>query len=72
VVEAIVSRTMSKAPEARPSSAELVEELRQAEHMISTGSAMTAPDPYATQVMPRVSQADMERVRQEEEYEEEY
>ena len=70
-VEAIVSRTMSKAPEARPSSDELVEELRQAEHMISAGSAMTAPDPYATQVMPRVSQADMERVRQEEEYEEE-
>lgn len=70
-VEAIVSRTMSKAPEARPSSDELVEELRQAEHMVSTGSAMTAPDPYATQVMPRVSQADMERVRQEEEYEEE-
>ena len=72
VVEAIVSRTMSKAPEARPSSAELVEELRQAEHMVSTGSAMTAPDPYATQVMPRVSQADMERVRQEEEYEQEH
>ena len=70
-VEAIVSRTMSKAPEARPSSDELVEELRQAEHMVSTGSAMTAPDPYATQVMPRVSQADMERVRPEEEYEEE-
>ncbi|MBO6291463.1 MAG: Stk1 family PASTA domain-containing Ser/Thr kinase [Selenomonas sp.] len=70
-VEAIVSRTMSKAPEARPSSDELVEELRQAEHMVSTGSAMTASDPYATQVMPRVSQADMERMRQEEEYEEE-
>ena len=70
-VEAIVSRTMSKAPEARPSSDELVEELRQAEHMVSTGSAMTVSDPYATQVMPRVSQADMERVRQEEEYEEE-
>ena len=70
-VEAIVSRTMSKAPEARPSSDELVEELRQAEHMVSTGSAMTASDPYATQVRPRVSQADMERMRQEEEYEEE-
>ena len=71
VVEAIVSRTMSKAPDARPSSAELVEELRQAEHMVSAGSAMNAPDPYATQVMPRVSRADVERVRQEEGYEEE-
>ncbi|WP_037377043.1 Stk1 family PASTA domain-containing Ser/Thr kinase [Selenomonas sp. AB3002] len=70
VVEAIVSRTMNKAPEARPSSAELVEELRQAEHMVSAGGAMTVPDPYATQVLPRVSQAEAERVQQEEEYEE--
>ena len=31
---------------------------------------MAAPDPYATQVLPRVSQAEAERVQQEEEYEE--
>jgi len=69
IVEAIVSRTMNKAPEDRPTSAELVEELRQAEQVISSGH-VTEPDPYATQVMPRVRQADVERVRQQEDFDE--
>ena len=69
IVEAIVSRTMNKAPEDRPTSAELAEELRQAEQVISSGH-VTEPDPYATQVMPRVRQADVERVRQQEDFDE--
>ena len=69
IVEAIVGRTMNKDPEDRPTSAELVEELRKAEQMLSSGH-MPAPDPYATQVMPRVRQADVERVRQQDEIDE--
>lgn len=69
IVEAIVSRTMNKSPEDRPTSAELVEELRHAEQVISSGH-VTEPDPYATQVMPRVRQADVERVRQQEDFDE--
>ena len=70
VAEAIVSRAMSKNPDERPSSAALVEELRQAEHMVSAGAA-SAPDPYATQVMSRVSQADLAKVPHDEVYEDE-
>ncbi|MFV0636068.1 Stk1 family PASTA domain-containing Ser/Thr kinase [Mitsuokella sp.] len=59
VVEAIVSKAMSKDPEMRPTSAELVEDIRQAERMLMTGSAAPAntmgpQDPDATQVLPRV------------------
>ena len=72
VVEAIVSRTMAKHSEQRPSSSELAEELRQAGNMLSAG-CMTMPDPYATQVMPRVQAGDLEKVSAQipEAYEEE-
>ena len=59
VVEAIVSKAMSKDPEMRPTSAELVQDISQAERMLMTGSAapanaMMQQDPDATQVLPRV------------------
>lgn len=58
VVEAIVTRAMSKDPAMRPDAAELMQDIAQAQQM--TGSAMSyggasLPDPYATQVMPRVT-----------------
>ena len=58
VVEALVMRAMSKDPDQRPTSAELMQEIGQAEQLIGSagGSRMAAaPDPFATQVMPRVS-----------------
>ena len=58
VVEAIVTRAMSKDPAMRPDAAELMQDIAQAQQM--TGSTMSyggapLPDPYATQVMPRVT-----------------
>ena len=58
VVEAIVTRAMSKDPAMRPDAAELMQDIAQAQQM--TGCAMSyggasLPDPYATQVMPRVT-----------------
>ena len=58
VVEAIVTRAMSKDPALRPDAAELMQDIAQAQQM--TGSTMSyggapLPDPYATQVMPRVT-----------------
>lgn len=61
VVEAIVSKAMSKDPAMRPTSAELVQDISQAERMIMAGSQTAAPmmpqDPDATQVLPRVQPA---------------
>ena len=60
VVEAIVSKAMSKDPAMRPTSAELVQDISQAERMLMAGSqpmpqmAPMAQDPDATQVLPRV------------------
>ena len=53
VVEAIVLKAMSKDPNLRPDSHELMIELGQAEHMLATDT-VPSPDPYATQVLPRV------------------
>ncbi|MBR6266704.1 MAG: Stk1 family PASTA domain-containing Ser/Thr kinase, partial [Selenomonadaceae bacterium] len=50
VVEAIVMKAMSKEPDRRPSSLEMVYALQQAEQSL-TGTGMNAPDPYATQVL---------------------
>ena len=63
VVEAIVLRAMSKDPELRPSSSELVMDLRQAEQMLSGGAAIPVNDPYATQVLPRVQEMPGEPVQ---------
>lgn len=57
VVEALVSRMMAKDPALRPETKELVREIEQAEAMLKSGTASDlgeAPDPYATQVLPRV------------------
>ncbi len=58
VVEAIVSKAMSKDPAMSPTSAELVQDISQAERMLMAGTpqtpAMMAQDPDATQVLPRV------------------
>ena len=58
VVEAIVSKAMSKDPAMRPTSAEFVQDISQAERMLMAGTpqtpAMMAQDPDATQVLPRV------------------
>lgn len=56
VVEAIVSRAMSKDPALRPSSQDLVTELAKAEQLLNLNGygAAAGVDPYATQVMPRV------------------
>lgn len=56
VIEAVVSRTMSKDPALRPTSSELVVDLRQAGQMAAGGSAQAVNDPYATQVLPRVQE----------------
>lgn len=53
-VETIVMRAMSKDPAMRPDSSELFHELQEAEHVVHGGVAM--PDPYATQVLPRVQE----------------
>ena len=57
VVEAIVSRMMSKDPNMRPSSRELVQDISQAMQMIGGGFAPAVSDPYATQVLPRVQES---------------
>jgi len=55
VVEAIVSRAMSKEPAERPDSAELVHDIEQAEQMLRGNASFAAgEDPYATRVMPAV------------------
>ncbi len=56
IVEAVVMKMMSKDPAVRPDSAEVVRELEQAEAMLyQQGGNSVAADPYATQMLPRVS-----------------
>ena len=75
VVEAIVSKAMSKDPAMRPTSAELVQDIQQAERMLMTGAQPVnrmAQDPDATQVLPRVQPQQTippRRAAQEEDYE---
>lgn len=81
VVEAIVSKAMSKDPAMRPTSAELVQDISQAERMLMAGAQQAAPmmsqmaqDPDATQVLPRVQPVQQpipsRRAPQDEAYEE--
>lgn len=58
VVEAIVSKAMGKVAEERPSATEMIRDIEQAENMLYQKTASAVPDPFATQVLPRVS-ADM-------------
>lgn len=57
VVEVLVSRMMAKDPAMRPSSEEVVHEVEQAKAMMNGSAPAAAPDPYATQVLPRVGAA---------------
>ncbi len=63
VVEAIVMKAMSKDPAMRPGSGEFSHDLQEAEHMIHGTASNAAPDPYATQFLPRVreQEEDFER-----------
>ncbi|SFT47259.1 serine/threonine protein kinase [Selenomonas sp. GACV-9] len=59
VVEAIVARAMSKDPAMRPVAAELMHDIQQAEQMLGAGHGYGnggQPDPFATQVLPRVEE----------------
>ncbi|TYZ21689.1 Stk1 family PASTA domain-containing Ser/Thr kinase [Selenomonas ruminis] len=58
VVEAIVARAMSKDPAMRPDAAEIVRDIQQAEQMVGSGLGYAAaqPDPFATQVLPRMEE----------------
>ncbi|SDG72545.1 serine/threonine protein kinase [Selenomonas sp. WCT3] len=58
VVEAIVARAMSKDPAMRPDASEIVKDIQQAEQMVSSGMGYAAaqPDPFATQVLPRMDE----------------
>ncbi len=58
VVEAIVARAMSKDPAMRPDAAEIVKDIQQAEQMLGSGMGYAAaqPDPFATQVLPRMDE----------------
>lgn len=58
VVEAIVARAMSKDPAMRPDAAEIVRDIQQAEQMVGSGMGYAAaqPDPFATQVLPRMEE----------------
>ena len=58
VVEAIVSKAMGKVAEERPSATEMIRDIEQAESMLYQKTASAVPDPFETQVLPRVS-ADM-------------
>lgn len=56
LVEAIVLKAMSKDPAMRPESAELSHELQEAEHIMH--GSIPVSDPYATQMIPRVQEAE--------------
>ncbi len=55
VVEAIVSKAMAKEPDERPSGTEMIRDIEQAEAMLYQKTSAVMPDPFATQVLPRVS-----------------
>ena len=67
VVEALVSRMMAKDPNLRPSAAELVRSLRQAEQM-ANGGGSGERDPDATQILPRVGNIPSRRERRQSAY----
>lgn len=58
-VEALVSELMAKDPNKRPDSETVVRQIRQDEAMLG-GAAAPALDPYATQVLPRVREAEVD------------
>ena len=59
VLEAIVQKAMAKDPLLRPSSTELTKDLREAKQILSNrgpASQYSEPDPYATRMMPRITE----------------
>ena len=58
-VEALVSELMAKDPNRRPDSGTVVQQIAQDEAMLG-GSATLMLDPYATQVLPRVREAEVD------------
>lgn len=67
VVEAIVFKAMSKDPNDRPDASGLAEDIASTERLLGFKQE-TAPvvDPFATQMMPRVTEADLEIAEDEE------
>ena len=67
VVEAIVFKAMSKDPKDRPDASGLAEDIASTERLLGFKQE-TAPavDPFATQMMPRVTEADLEIAEDEE------
>lgn len=55
ILEAIVSKAMDKESDMRPSSTELIADLQEALAVVSNKAGGAAEDPFATQVLPRVS-----------------
>lgn len=61
VVEAIVLKAMSKEPKDRPDAKGLAADIKAAERMLGYKSdKLPAADPFATQVMPRITEEDIE------------
>lgn len=68
VVEAIVSKAMTKDPEARPDSAQLVRDIAQAQAMLKNDMP-GSEDPFVTQIIPRVTAKQIQNGKADPEYE---
>lgn len=67
VVEAIVFKAMSKDPNDRPDASGLAEDISSTERLLGfKQETVPAVDPFATQMMPRVTEADLEIAEDEE------
>lgn len=56
MVEAVVERMMSKDPQTRPTAFDVVKDITEAERLGTMAPMSVATDPFATQVLPRVSE----------------
>ncbi|SHE79505.1 Stk1 family PASTA domain-containing Ser/Thr kinase [Schwartzia succinivorans] len=67
VVEAIVFKAMSKDPNDRPDASGMAEDIASTERLLGfKQETVPAVDPFATQMMPRVTEADLEIAEDEE------
>ncbi len=67
VVEAIVSKAMTKEPDARPESSQLVRDISQAQAMIKNNTP-GSEDPFVTQIIPRVTAKQIQNGKADPEY----
>ncbi len=67
VVEAIVSKAMTKDPDARPESSQLVRDISQAQAMIKNNTP-GSEDPFVTQIIPRVTAKQIQNGKADPEY----